>query len=114
MFHVSEGLYFERHNTGAVRIIKRDGGQEDSPVVFDLTLDSSTWGSVIASMSFYGEAHGGFYRAMNFHTGESIPPGVELIAAAPAMAEESADEPGAEPPAEPAEESTDDGEDKTE
>jgi hypothetical protein len=41
-------------------------------------MDASEWGSVIASMSYYGEEDGGFYRAMNFHRADPVPPSVAL------------------------------------
>lgn len=79
MFHVSDGLYFEDKPDGSVRIIKRETGHADAPVIFDITLGPSSWASVIASMSYYGEEDGGFYRAIEFHSGESLPPGVRLV-----------------------------------
>lgn len=73
MFHLINGLYFQQLPDGAVRILKKDGGREDSPVIFDLTVDASQWSSVIASMSHYGEENGGFYRALSFHSGHLSP-----------------------------------------
>ena len=51
MFHINEGLYFERLPDGGVRIIKRNGNDAESPVIFDHVLDAGEWGSVVASMS---------------------------------------------------------------
>lgn len=79
MFHSSEGLYFEKLPDGGVRILKRSGSREDSPVIFDHVLDANQWASAIATMSHYGEENGGFYRALNFHRGDPLPPGVVLI-----------------------------------
>lgn len=73
MFHVVDGLYFQKLKDGAVRVLKTAGGQEDSPVIFDQTLEASQWASVIATMSYLGEEDGGFYHAMHYHTGEKIP-----------------------------------------
>ena len=60
MFHVKDGLYFEREENpdgiGHVRILKRQDATEDSPIVFDLLVAESQWISVIASMSAGGEA----------------------------------------------------------
>jgi len=72
MFHLTDGLFFERLLEGKVRILKRASGSADAPVVFDLTVDSNSWASIIASMSYYGEEDNGFYRAMNFHTGKPL------------------------------------------
>lgn len=79
MLYLNEGLYFENLPDGKVRILKRSGSQDDSPVIFDHVLDANQWASVIATMSNYGEENGGFYRALNFHRGDPIPPGVVLI-----------------------------------
>lgn len=87
MFHSSDGLYFEKLPDGGVRILKRSGSQEDSPVIFDHVLDANQWASVIASMSLHGEEDGGFYYALQFHRGDPLPVGVRL-----------ADEPGVLPP----------------
>lgn len=51
MFHLNEGLYFEKQPDGGVRIVKRSGSQEDSPVIFDHVLDAGEWASVVAGMS---------------------------------------------------------------
>jgi len=71
VFHVKNGLFFERQDDGGVRVIvtgdglaiARDGGN----VVFDQVMDASAWCSVIASMSAQGEDQGGFDRAKAFH-----------------------------------------------
>lgn len=72
MFHVKEGLFFERLPDNQVRVLKREKGTDDAPVVFDITLDADSWASVIASMSYYGEEDYGYYRALNFHRGDPI------------------------------------------
>ncbi len=85
MFHVTDGLFFERLPDGQVRIMKTiekevGSAKGGSPVVtLDMTLDANTWASVIASMSYYGEEDYGFYRAMNFHRGDEIPESCPLI-----------------------------------
>lgn len=79
MFHVKDGLYFSQLPDGAVRIIKKENGEEDATeTLLDVTLDASQWASVIASMSYYGEENSGFYRALNFHRGDLPPAGVEF------------------------------------
>lgn len=78
MFHLNDGLFFERLPEGKVRIVQKEGGPEGGTVFFDLTVDANAWASVIASMSYYGEEHFGFYRALEFHTGEAL--SVEMAA----------------------------------
>ena len=73
MLYLNEGLYFERLPDGSVRILKKSGNDAESPVIFDHVVDVNGWASVIASMSHYGEERNGFYRALNFHTGEPTP-----------------------------------------
>lgn len=51
MFHINQGLYFEKLPEGAVRILKRSGNSDDSPVIFDHVLDAGQWASVVAAMS---------------------------------------------------------------
>ncbi len=61
MFHVRDGLFFERLNSepgygcGCVRIVKRESGRDDAPIVLDMILNASSWASVVASMSILGE-----------------------------------------------------------
>ena len=61
MFHVKDGLFFERIDSapgigvGAVRIIKRQNGADESPVIFETVIDHSSWASVVASMCALGE-----------------------------------------------------------
>jgi hypothetical protein len=74
MFHVKDGLYFERLSDGNVRVLKRRDGKPDSAVVFDMIIDRDSWCSIIASMSYYGEEDYGWYRACNFHNGTHLDP----------------------------------------
>ena len=55
MFNSGEGLYFERQPDGGVRIVKKSGNTEESPVIFDHVLDPIQWASVIAAMGSDGE-----------------------------------------------------------
>lgn len=68
MFHAKDGLFFEKVGT-AVRIVKRDGLQNISPITFDVTMDYEMWCSIIANMSYHGEGDRGWYRAVDFHLG---------------------------------------------
>jgi hypothetical protein len=72
MFHLTDGLFFERLPDNQVRILKCESGRDDAPIVFDITLDAHSWASVIASMSYYEEEDNGFNRALNFHRGDPI------------------------------------------
>ncbi len=74
MFHNREGLYFEQLPFGDVRLLKRESAIPDSPIVLDMVIDKDSWASIIASMSYYGEIDNGYYRALNFHTGEVVDP----------------------------------------
>ena len=51
MFHIGDGLYFDRLPDGGVRIVKRSGNADDSPVIFDHVLDAGEWASVVAATS---------------------------------------------------------------
>jgi hypothetical protein len=88
MFHVADGLYFERIEAdaidggvvgtnprqfpsrdeylkmfGGVRIIKRESGKPDAPIVFEQALDADSWASVVSSMTILGET-GALWRAI--------------------------------------------------
>lgn len=69
MFHVKDGWFFERLSDGSVHLFKKaaDGYHNTAALV----MDANTWASVISSMSIGGEANGGFYRALDFHTGSN-------------------------------------------
>ncbi len=67
MFHVAYGLYFERQSDGSVRILKRVDGKPDSDIIMDVTVDPSTWGSIMASVCGPGENGDTFRRAELFH-----------------------------------------------
>ena len=51
MFHVSEGLYFERGPNGQVHITKREDGRDEAPIIFEATIPKDCWVSVMAHMS---------------------------------------------------------------
>lgn len=61
MFHVSDGLYFERvahdqgHGIGAVRIVKKRDAKLDSPIIFEQIIDADAWASVVSTVSSLGE-----------------------------------------------------------
>jgi hypothetical protein len=55
MLYLNEGLSFEKQPDGGVRIVKRSGNTEESPVIFDHVLDATEWASVSAAMGASGE-----------------------------------------------------------
>lgn len=66
MFHVSDGLYFDRLADGSVRICKKCGNVN----VFDQNIDSNAWASIISSVSKGGEADLRYFAAKDFHNSE--------------------------------------------
>ena len=63
MFHSKDGLYFERHMDGSVRVFKEG---------MSVTLEPAAWASVIASMSYKSETDVTFRQAYQFHVGKSF------------------------------------------
>lgn len=70
MFHVEDGLCFERMDNGDVRIIKRHDGHPSSDIILAQTIDADAWASVIATMSKGDEIDSRFYAAKAFHESE--------------------------------------------
>lgn len=58
MFHVGNGLYFDRLADGSVKVIKRKSCMMGEPIVFEQVLDVSTWASVVLSMTAHSERAG--------------------------------------------------------
>jgi len=50
MFHLLEGLFFERLEDGSVRILKTNGVLETDPVIFDMVIDERQWDGVLAAL----------------------------------------------------------------
>jgi len=50
MFHVKDGLCFERLECGAVRIIMKHPDKEDCNI-FEQIIDPSSWASVVSTVS---------------------------------------------------------------
>jgi hypothetical protein len=73
MFHLTDGLYFQQLPNGTVSIVKKENAREGAATDWTITIDAEQWASVIASMSHYGEENYGFYRALSFHRGDSVP-----------------------------------------
>lgn len=65
-FHSKQDLYFERDDDGNVVIRKVHRNR----VLFEVTLDTNTWGSAVASVSARGENAETFNEAVQFHRRE--------------------------------------------
>lgn len=72
MFHLKDGLYFEREENpdgiGHVRIMKRQSAADGAPILFDMLVHESQWISLIAAMSVSGEQASHVW-ASQFHRG---------------------------------------------
>ena len=73
MFHVQDGLYFQRHDDHKVTILKTGDGKEPasdaSNVVFTQTLEDGPWCSVVLGMSAFSERPGDWHAWMRHHKG---------------------------------------------
>lgn len=67
MFHVKEGLYFERTTYGGVHITKRSTAHPESPIEMDMIINDSEWASIMASVSARNETGETYREAMEFH-----------------------------------------------
>jgi hypothetical protein len=82
MFHLIEGLFFERLADGNVRILKTNGKLETDPVTFDMVIDSHQWDGVVAGLKI--------------QPGLSLPVGVEVVGQktdAPPIADKAENDP---------------------
>lgn len=53
MFHVANGLFFQRlDDSGAVRIVKRESNDPESPIQFDAVLTAHAWMSVVTEVGY--------------------------------------------------------------
>ncbi len=79
LFHVKDGLYFQRVFPHHVIVIKTTGkppenyrgpayGEEDSSTIIKVEMTECEWASVIASMSATGETSAKYLEALKFHT----------------------------------------------
>lgn len=68
MFHVKDGLYFERLENNSVRVVKMKTAMADcEEISFEATLDRDAWASVISSVSKGGESGYRYYLGLIFH-----------------------------------------------
>lgn len=70
MFHVHNGLFFERAGKDTVRIVKTYDGREPRPdnVVLDESMTCSVFASVMASVCQRGETGNTHQEALTFLT----------------------------------------------
>ncbi len=68
MFHLKDGLFFERQAHGGVRIVKTYDGRtvRGDNVVMDIPMDQESFASIVASMSCRGETAEAYREALNF------------------------------------------------
>jgi hypothetical protein len=69
MFHLQDGLHFERLQDGSVRVAKTDGSQ-GGPVEWEMTVDAGSWASVVADICKQGETAETHKAALEFHNAE--------------------------------------------
>lgn len=69
MFHAGDGLYFERLEGGAVRIVKTSDAREPNGfnVVSETVLPRGAWASAMCEVSKRGTQHGRYAIATQFH-----------------------------------------------
>lgn len=71
-FHAREGWFFLRGDDGSVRIQRRsEAGLLGDDVLADVTLEASSWASVVAFVSASGENARSFAAALAFHEGRA-------------------------------------------
>ena len=68
MFHVKDGLYFQRLLNGDVHIMQKKTSKADEiEVYYDVVIDKNAWVSVIASVSNKGEDADKYALAKRLH-----------------------------------------------
>ena len=74
MFHVTDGLYFERLENGDVLMTVKESGHKDARILKTVRIGASGsdygWCSVVASMSKGDETGERFAAAQKFHESE--------------------------------------------
>jgi hypothetical protein len=64
MFHAKDGWYFERIDTGSVRIKVEKPGY---PTTATVELSADTWASVVAAVSARGDIAQAWQEALDLH-----------------------------------------------
>ena len=71
MFSYRDGLFFDRMDGGAVRIVKTDSDlyphDNGDNIDVDITIDSDSWASIITAVSAGGDTSEQHERAKAFH-----------------------------------------------
>jgi len=67
LYHAGNGLFFERLESGDVRIEKRKEPRLASALIFDEVVSSNTWASIVAAVSSRGESGRTFIEAERLH-----------------------------------------------
>jgi hypothetical protein len=67
MFHVKNGLWFERTENGSVHLVKKADARDNAPVMEDIVIDDSSWASIVATVSAQGETGETYREALAFH-----------------------------------------------
>ncbi len=81
MFHYRDNLFFGRNNNGSVRVLKLPnppaGGRASvdgcyPEAIYDISIDTHGWASIVASVSHAGEEGGRYNEARKFHNGDLL------------------------------------------
>lgn len=72
-FHQAKGLYFKREEDGSVTIRKASSAKPDAPAVFEQTIPSNEWASIVAAVSEGGETALSYQGALILHGGPVNP-----------------------------------------
>ncbi|MEK6862072.1 MAG: hypothetical protein AABY07_08980 [Nanoarchaeota archaeon] len=74
MFHVKDGLYFERLvspsidlDTGEVKIYIYESAELDSKLIQEYIIDPYTWASIVSVVSYYEDSYERWKLASKFH-----------------------------------------------
>jgi hypothetical protein len=76
MYHLANGLFFERLPSGNVRIVQTTDGREpkvvdgvyqQSNIKFWATVTGAGWSSAVAAMTMSGETSEQFQKALTLH-----------------------------------------------
>lgn len=66
--HIANGVYFERHANGAVRIVRAPDFEAPETELL-ASFNPSTWASAVAFVSFAGETSETYQKALANHQG---------------------------------------------
>ena len=69
--HVQDGLYFRRTEDGSVEVGKNDGFSS-SPIEIETIIPANSWGTVVATVSAFGDNPTSHRFILDFHSGELL------------------------------------------